>query len=323
MRTLKYVLTGLFISSVIFVFMLGAIIFLAPESLPADVPLPEFLIRSTPAPGPSFTAVNETPVSTATDAASPAPSSTLDALIGESGNLATATVIHPTSIPFTPTLALGPLMIQSGALVISGPRTPDEQVRLYENSLQFLASSFKEAKAIGEQINGPGYGSPTLICGPLSIAILRAAGLISPSVVPHDFWILNPDDATGRQKLRDTFPRALYTDMRIRTRIDRFDWRSQPLQPGDFIYLYAGTNGTFEHMLVVNRVDNAGRAYSVTNLNTPTGFVIQEVLLYDPTDSNAGVFHQWTDHLWIDLGLTGYGGFELWRLIPVEPTPRP
>jgi hypothetical protein len=92
------------------------------------------------------------------------------------------------------------------------------------------------------------------------------------------------------------------------------DWHMNPLYPGDFIYIYAGTGGTFEHMLVVNRVDSDGRAYSVNNYLTPNGFIISEVLLYDPADPNAGMFSAWTARPNSKNGSTGFAGFEVWRL---------
>jgi hypothetical protein len=97
-------------------------------------------------------------------------------------------------------------------------------------------------------------------------------------------------------------------------RIDQEDWLTNPLLPGDFVYLYAGTGGNFEHMLVVTRVDSQGRAYSVTNFNTDQGFIINEALLYDPADPNAGLFSQWTEKQFAKLGSTGYAGYEVWRL---------
>ncbi len=316
MQNLKYILVGLFISGILFSLLMGALILLTPESLPPDIPLPDFLDTPTVAPSPLS---SDTPPPTFLEA-------------GEAVGQPTFTST-PTFIPFTPTATAtatftatpgpGEALRLNGGLVVSGPRSPDEQVRLYDVSLQFIAPSFSEARKLGEKINGKGYGSPTLICGPLSIAILRDAGLIPSAVKPYDFWLLNPDDATGREKLSRVFPKNQYTDTRIRARIDQFDWKSQPLQPGDFVYIYAGNGGNFEHMLVVNRVDSAGRAYSVTNYNTPEGFVIKEVMLYDPTDSNAGVFHEWTARQFALLGSTGFGGFEIWRLIPTEPTPLP
>jgi hypothetical protein len=68
-------------------------------------------------------------------------------------------------------------------------------------------------------------------------------------------------------------------------------------------------------MLVVSRVDSDLRAYAVTNFGTPDGYVIAETLLYDPHDPNAGIFHTWTKEKDAVLGSTGFGGYELWRLI--------
>jgi hypothetical protein len=42
-------------------------------------------------------------------------------------------------------------------------------------------------------------------------------------------------------------------------------------------------------MLVVNRVDSQKRAYAVTNYSTLKGFVITEILLYDPNDKSTGM----------------------------------
>jgi hypothetical protein len=67
-------------------------------------------------------------------------------------------------------------------------------------------------------------------------------------------------------------------------------------------------------MLVVTRVDKFGRAYSVTNHATPEGFVIDEVMLYDPGNPGFGKFSEWTNRQNNKLGTTGFGGFELWRL---------
>jgi hypothetical protein len=66
-------------------------------------------------------------------------------------------------------------------------------------------------------------------------------------------------------------------------------------------------------MLVVSRVDVVGRAYAVTNFNSPQGYVIQEVMLYDPTLPKAGKFYEWTDRKNSRYGLTGFGGFRIWR----------
>ncbi len=68
-------------------------------------------------------------------------------------------------------------------------------------------------------------------------------------------------------------------------------------------------------MLVVTRVDGNGRAYAVTNHATSDGFVIDEVMLYDPAKPGLGKFSEWTNRQNNNNGRTGFGGFELWRLI--------
>jgi hypothetical protein len=85
------------------------------------------------------------------------------------------------------------------------------------------------------------------------------------------------------------------------------------LKAGDFLYLYAGDPGSFEHMLTVSRVDGSGKAYAVTNINTTEGYVIKEVLLYDPAQPGVGQFSDWMNRKYGKLGLTGFGGFLLIR----------
>lgn len=312
LRDLKYLLIGLMIGGVIFILMAGAIAFATPQTIPADI-RPGFL--------------NTPTVTIQTQAALPTLAEiTPVALTATYSPTPTATLLQPTSTSTstlepaaTATLSPGNILLLRGDLTAIGPRSEPELVRLYETSLQFLAGTFSEARKLGEQINGKGYGSPTLICGPLSISILSQSGLIRAGLVPYNFWLLNPDDGPGREKLSTAFPASQYASMRIRTRIDQIDWKTNPLMPGDFVYIYAGNGGNFEHMLVVNRVDSNGRAYSVTNYNAGDGFVIQEVLLYDPNDPNVGMFHEWTEKQWQATGSTGYDGIEFWRLISTTP----
>jgi hypothetical protein len=114
--------------------------------------------------------------------------------------------------------------------------------------------------------------------------------------------------------LDQTFPAERFDHFQFSIPLNDMDWHAFPLKAGDFLYLYAGSGGTFEHMLVVTRVDEHGRAYSVTNHATPEGFVIDEVMLYDPANPGIGKFSEWTDRQNNKLGTTGFGGFELWRL---------
>lgn len=205
-------------------------------------------------------------------------------------------------------------LLNSGQIFLTGSLTNVQQVQLYISSLSFRRSTTNEARVLGESFNGSGYGAPSDICGPLAIAILQDGGLLDKSINPHDFWLLNPDVPQNRQLLNRVFPPARYENRRYKVKINYFNWRENPLQPGDFLYIYSGTGGNFEHMLVVNRVDSQLRAFAVTNYNTPNGFIINEVLLYDPADSSAGIFKQWTAQQYDILGSTGFDGFELWRL---------
>jgi hypothetical protein len=214
----------------------------------------------------------------------------------------------------TATLTKSEMMAASGEITIVGPLNREQQIKLYDASLAFVAPTYKESKKMAEMINKARFSDPNTTCGPLSLAILQKAGLLSPDLIPHIFFLINPDLGKDRIVIESVFPKGKYSDTRHKVRIDREDWRTNPLMPGDFIYIYSGTGGNFEHMLVVNRVDSQGRAYSVTNYNTEQGFIIKEVLLYDPADSGAGLFAQWTERTFAKLGSTGFAGYEVWRL---------
>lgn len=222
----------------------------------------------------------------------------------------------PTSTPtITPTLTTVEQKIQAGELFIIGPLTKAQQMDLYNSSLKFVAPTTAESVQMGEQINGIGYGSPSIICGPLSIAILQSAGLVSSdSLVPFDFWLLNPFISKDRALINRTFPPDRYENYDVTIPLNEFKFSGFTFLPGDFLYIKHGSGGNFDHMLVVNRVDSEGRAYSVTNFNTEQGFIIDEVLLYDLRDPTAGIFRKWTERRDAASGSTGFGGFELWRL---------
>jgi hypothetical protein len=221
----------------------------------------------------------------------------------------------PTPPPiYTATLTESEMLIANGEIAITGPLSREQQIRLYESSLSFIAPTYKQSKEVAVQINQAQFSDPSTTCGPLSAAILQKAGILNENLIPHNFFLINPDVKKDRGILAQAFPSENYTDTRYKIRIDQNDWYSNPLMPGDFIYLYAGTGGNFEHMLIVNRVDSLGRAYSVTNYNTEQGFIIDEALLYDPSDPNTGLFSQWTEKQFAKLGSTGYAGYEVWRL---------
>ena len=214
----------------------------------------------------------------------------------------------------TATLTASEMKIANGDIVITGPLTKVQQIKLYESSLFFIAPTYEQSKQMSVLINKARFSDPSTTCGPLSIAILQKAGILEEDLVPHDFFLINPDLGKDRAVIETVFPKEKYSDTRYKVRIDQVDWAASPLVPGDFVYIYSGTGGNFEHMLVVNRVDSQGKVYSVNNYNTEQGFVINEALLYDPADSNAGLFSKWTEKQFAKLGSTGYAGFEVWRL---------
>jgi hypothetical protein len=219
----------------------------------------------------------------------------------------------PTPSP-TATLTVIEAMIQSGALGFAGPLSNVDQIHLYQASLKYIAPNSSDSKRLSKDINGVGYGDPTNICGPLAIAILRDAGLmVNPEIIPHDFWLLDPMRSTDQKILRETFPAGQYDHIVNTTPLNKIDWHTTALVPGDFLFIWHGSWGNFDHMLVVTRVDAAGRTYAVTNFGTAAGYIIDEAMLYDPNDATMGLFHIWTQERDQILGSTGFGGYELWR----------
>ena len=213
---------------------------------------------------------------------------------------------------FTPTPSPTPTPEVWGTWVLS----LEQRVRLQRSALMFLADTEREAIRIAHNLEFvPGYGHPSNMCGPLTVAILHDAGLIDQTAAPADFWLLNPQEPLDANLLENTFPEDRYLWFNTLTPLNAFDFEAFPLQPGDFLYLIAGSGGTFEHVLVVTRMDEAGRAYSVTNIKVGEVFLIQEILLYDPTEPGVGMFYEWTDPTHYSMGMTGTGGFYLWRYL--------
>lgn len=223
----------------------------------------------------------------------------------------------PSSTPIptiTATLTSMELLIASGEITLKGPLTKEQQISLYEASLSFISQTSEESRQTSLLITEVPYSDTSTICGPLTIAVLQRAKLIPEELIPYDFFLLDPDLPKDRKLLSTALPKNLYNSVRYRTRLNQFNWSLDPLLPGDFVYIYAGSHGNFEHMLVVNRVDYRGRAYSVTNYNTVDGYVINETMLYDPVDPTAGIFARWAKREKQMLGSTGFEGFEIWRL---------
>lgn len=272
-----------------------------------------FLITGIVLANPALVFPTATPTSTDTPTASPSPTFTLTPEPSGTPTLAPTFTETPTSIP-TATLSPAQQMVNSGGLAFNGPLTNQQQISLYQTSIYYVATTQADSLRVSKEINGVRYGNPSNTCGPLAIAILRDAALVSGAVVPHDFWLLNPFISEDRAKLTNLFPDALYNHMVITTPLNKINWSLTPLEPGDFLYIHRGSGGNFDHMLVVSRVDTNLRTYSVTNLDTPGGFIIDERMLYDPNDRTIGLFHDWTKEQFGLLGSTGFGGIEIWRL---------
>jgi hypothetical protein len=295
---LKYLGFGFGIGSTLAILLLGGWFLLTPQFnvIEGGLALTDSTSTADRTSAPTLTFV---PLSTATASFTASPSPTFTP--------------SPSPMP-TATLTTAEMMVNSGEIVITGPWNREQQLRLYEASLAFIAPTYEESKRMSVTINEARFSDPSSTCGPLSIAILQKAGILGEDRVAHDFFLINPDLGKDRVIIKSFFPPEKYSDTRRKVRLDEEDWRANPLLPGDFLYLYAGTGGNFEHMLVVNRVDSLGRAYSVTNFNTDAGFIIDEALLYDPANPNAGLFALWTERQFAKLGSTGFAGYEIWRL---------
>jgi hypothetical protein len=299
-ETRKYLGLGFAIGASITGLMMGVILFLGPSG--ARIPFPA---ATTPpvAASPTHEASARKPTPSPVATFTPTPTS-----------LSQPTVAPAIGVEPGPTSDPVLAAVNGGDLVFSGPLSNAQQINLYRASLAYAETSVQDSKRMAKEINGVGYGDPTNICGPLAIAILRDAGLIGADIVPHDFWLLNPANVTDQRQLARAFPREDYTHTKVGTPLNKVDWRATPLEPGDFLFIWHGSGGNFDHMLVVNRVDSELRAYAVTNFGTPSGFILAETLLYDPHDAHAGIFHTWTKEHDAILGSTGFGGYEVWRL---------
>ena len=182
---------------------------------------------------------------------------------------------------------------------------------LRRTALGLVRLNPRAADALAQSLGYSPQAGAGLMCVPLSVYLLQQAGLVPPSVQPGNYWLLNP--AHEPDKVRRLFPAGRFVHDLITALPSRLDFRARPLIPGDVLYFYSGSLGTFSHMMVVTYVDRAGRAYGLTNLNTPRGFVVREVMLYDPVRPGVGQLARWNDPRWAWLGLTGFGGLEIWR----------
>lgn len=225
-----------------------------------------------------------------------------------------------TSTPEPDPTASVPLPSPTSPPPYLGQLTAEQREALDLAARAYISLNPQDALATAIELNFIGRNAnPATMCGPLSIAILQQVGLVDQSVSLVDFWYLDPRPGKDEAMLKKVFPTERFEKIEQPMAVNEVDFTSNPLYPGDFLYLFAGDSGSFEHMLVVSRVDAEGRAFAVTNLNTPEGVIIAEVMLYDPLLPGSGQFYEWTDWENRYIGRTGYGGYWLWR--PLATTP--
>lgn len=193
------------------------------------------------------------------------------------------------------------------------------QERLRQAALAYQAFYPEDAEKIALSLNfleGKSESAEN-ICGPLSAAILRDAGLLPTQAGPvqnlKSYWQASPSQ-NGRPW--SLFPERDYEVFRFDTALAEFDFTAWPLQPADFVYTYAKDHG-FEHMFIVTEVDAKGRAYTVTNQHQSWAhkmwgsMLILRYLLYDPQSPGEGIiYNEWSNPR---LGMTGQNGFEVLR----------
>lgn len=229
----------------------------------------------------------------------------------------TALPAAPTASPLPPTPTHTPTATTPPPYL--GALSTEQRATLDTVARSYISLTPEEAQTTAINLDYLGRNAnPATMCGPLSIAILREVGLVDASINISDFWYLDPRPPHDERMLQQVFPAERFEKIEQPLSIRLVDYIANPLYPGDFLYLFAGDSGSFEHVLVVSRVDEAGRAYAVTNINTLAGeVVIAEVMLYDPAEPGVGQFYEWTDWKNRFIGRTGYGGFWLWR--PLSP----
>jgi hypothetical protein len=212
-------------------------------------------------------------------------------------------------------------VIEESELILSSEKINDPitnqefyEIALISGSQKYIGT--ENAQLIVNQLGFVDGRSESVsnACGPLSIAILRDAGLLCDCVSLHDIWLLNlrePDSQLGLL-YQNYFPPQLFDYIWVDESVRNYDFDSYPLQPGDWLFLFTAGNG-FDHMLTVTQVDQIGIAYTVTNIDRGEGFIISEEILYDPQNPTAGLFFELTDNERKNLGKTGTQGFLLVR----------
>lgn len=202
---------------------------------------------------------------------------------------------------------------------VGDPAEQSQEEALYQASLKFIAETPEEADLTAKKIDYMAGETETAsnMCGPLTIAILNEAQWFEPQADAHQAWLLcareNREDCFGVEILKKVyFPPDEYDYIRVYDSVRDYDFLSNPLQPGDWMYLFTYIHG-YDHMLLVTRVDEKGNPYTVTNVDWGEGFVISEIKLYDTENPEEGLFYELTKIERRRIGMMGTAGFLLVR----------
>ena len=202
--------------------------------------------------------------------------------------------------------------------------TNEQLERLQIAAANYISPDPESANLTVKQMNYAVGADASLTCGPLAIAILQDAGLLSPYLPLNDFWLSSPRPEKNEPIFKEAFPLDQYEWKRDFTPMAEMDYIADPLLPGDFVYTFGGN---YEHMFTVTRVDETGRVYTVQNLEQgylnddpdDLSFIITETLLYDPNQPGTGMVYEWADDFNWKLGHTGTEGYMRFRpIVAVE-----
>ena len=252
----------------------------------------------------------------------------------------TSTLLFTSTATLTPTATCTPSSVPTPTIAPSWHSVPwadalkasaNSFIREDPTSTLALVQSFdyvREAPGVSPQ------ESADNTCGPLGVSILSKAGIFYPLKTPvdlRDWWEPDPrlgmpwgmldmshyqlyqfltftaDGIIGNQVTRYNIPGDLNNG------VQTFDFKAFPLCPGDWIYTRSVGNG-FDHLWVVSEVDAQGRAYAVGNIPEATSdrFVVNRILLFDPSDPTVGGFKRnFVNH---HAGTSGKAGFYLLRI---------
>ncbi len=195
--------------------------------------------------------------------------------------------------------------------IINQLQIPAWAARLKDVAASYEANTSAAAGEIAQEIDfikGDSVEGSSTMCGPLSAAMLRDAGLLEEDVNLESFWLPDPLRNGRPWSLFDLEAYDLFGFRSPQFSLHRFDFNQFPLLPGDLLYTYGGS-GT--HVLVVTEVDEGGRAYTVTNYCLDRhDCPIQKLMLYDPDQPGIGAFYEEFQKGWFR---TGQGGFDLLR----------